>query len=455
MLETGVIHEPARNQRVLEILTTLFRFGFFDHPTWPDNSAQDNVTADEAVADAAEEGGEVLLENRGHVLPLNRRTVRSIAVIGPAADQYIHGNGSSQVTPYLKTTALAGIEARAAQAGIPVSYQSGRDPARAETAARQASVALVVAADTESEGDDKPCMSLVPRCSGGQQTPPHPLSTQLAFGDQDRLISRIAAANPRTVVVLETGAPVLTPWRDQIAGLLEGWYPGEDGGTAIAHVLFGDVDPGGRLPATFPQRAADTPTAAGGAARYPGVINPAAGNCDLDVLSVPCPFFQENYGEGVMVGYRWYQHERIAPAFPFGYGLSYTSFRFDKLRIGRERNRGVIVSATVTNTGRRAGWAVPQVYVSLPSLPGVPQPPWQLAGFDKVLLGKGASRNFQVTLDARAFSYWSNGDGAWRVAPGCGTIALGSSSAQLVRRAHLSQDGVSCTSARRSSPPGA
>jgi beta-glucosidase len=147
-----------------------------------------------------------------------------------------------------------------------------------------------VAADTESEGEDKQCMSLVPQCSHTQDVPPNPQSTQPAFGNQDALIQDAAAANPHTVVVLETGAPVLTPWRSQVAGLLEAWYPGEDGGTAIARVLFGDSEPGGRLPASFPQHAADIPTAPGGPSQYPGVINPAAGNCIVDTTSAPCPY---------------------------------------------------------------------------------------------------------------------------------------------------------------------
>ena len=258
LLASGVISEATLNARVFEILRTLFAFGFFDHPAWPKNIAQDNVAGDAAVADAAEQGGSVLLENNG-VLPVNPRTVHSIAVIGPAAAQYIHGNGSSQVTPYFKTTALAGIEARAAHAHISVTYDAGSSPQSAEAAAKGANLAVVVVADTESEGVDKPCMSLTPQCSGGQATPPNPESTQLDFGNQDSLISSVAAANPNTVVVLETGAPVLTPWRNQIAGLLEAWYPGEDGGSALAGVLFGDADPGGRLPASFPRSESDIP----------------------------------------------------------------------------------------------------------------------------------------------------------------------------------------------------
>jgi beta-glucosidase len=437
-LEAGLIPEATLNERVFQVLRTLFAFGFFDHPTWADDPSQDNVAGDEAVADQAEEGGEVLLENNG-ALPIDPSKVHSIAVIGPAAEEYIHGNGSSQVTPYVETTALQGIETRAAQSHISVTYDTGLDPVQAEADAKQADLAIVVAADTESEGDDKPCMSLTPWCSGGQATPANPQSTQVAFGDQDTMIDDVAKSNPHTVVVLETGAPVLTPWRKQIAGLLEAWYPGEDGGTAIAHVLFGDVDPGGRLPATFPQSASDIPTAAGGPSEYPGTINPAATKCTLDTLSAPCPYYEVHYDEGVMVGYRWYQYEHIAPAFPFGFGLSYTSFRFSRLRIDGDR-----VSAIVTNTGHRSGYAVPELYVGLPSLPGVPEPPEQLKGFTKLLLGPGRSTRFTLELDAGSFSYWSDAANGWRIARGCDRISVGSSSASLPLSGYISQQGARC-----------
>jgi beta-glucosidase len=439
MLATGLIKQPALNARVTEILTTLFRFGFFDHPTWPDNPAQDNVSAGKAVADTAAEGGTVLLKNSAGVLPIDPRRVHSIAVIGPAAAQYIHGNGSSEVNPYFRTTTLQGIEARAAAAGIQVTSYTGESLAAAQAAARRADLAIVVAADTETEGGDRPCLSLIPRCSDGESIRPNPASTEAAFGDQDALISGVSMVNPRTVVVLQTGGPVLTPWRSQVAGLLEAWYPGEDGGAAIAHVLFGDVDPGGRLPVTFPQSAAEIPTAAGGAAQYPGVINPLAGKCSIDVLSIPCPFFTETYSEGVMVGYRWYQHNGVTPAFPFGYGLSYTSFRFSRLQIHGER-----VTVTVTNTGRRRGWAVPELYVALRSLPGIPEPPEQLKGFVKLTLAPGRSSRVTFALSARSFSYWSDSAG-WQIASGCDTVSVGTSSASLPLHAVIPQGGARCS----------
>ncbi len=434
-LADGSVSQATLDQRVLETLRTLFVYGFFDHAPYVANTALDNVAGDAAVADRVAAGGTVLLKNNG-VLPLSAGKDHSIAVIGPAANQYIHGNGSSQVTPWLTTTALAGIQHRAAESGIPVSYADGSNVAQAVAAARRASVAIVVAADTESEGVDKPCMSLTPLCDGGQATPPAPLSTQLAFGNQDALIRAISAANPNTVVVLETGAPVLTPWRNSTAGLLEAWYPGEDGGTAVAHVLFGDTDPGGRLPATFPQRPGDIPTA-GSLSSYPGLPGPQ------DLLG------QETYSEGVMVGYRGYDNRGIAPAFPFGFGLSYTKFSFSNLAVASIPDNGTntaTVTLTVTNTGNRAGLAVPELYVGLPSPQGVPEPPQQLKGFDKVELKANQSRRVTFKLDTRSLSYWDTTTSSWRVAPGCDAISVGSSSRQLPLRGFLSQGGGTCPS---------
>ena len=444
LLAAGMISEAELNERVFQTLRTLFAFGFFDHPTWPKAISQDDVAADEQLADEAEQGGAVLLENDG-VLPIDPAKVHSIAVIGPAAEQYIHGNGSSEVTPYLKTTALEGIEARAAQAHIPVTYNDGLLASSAAEAAKGAGLALVVVADTESEGVDKPCMSLLAQCSGGQATPPDPESTQLDFGDQDELIEKVAAANPNTVVVMETGAPVLTPWRKQLAGLLEAWYPGEDGGTAIARLLFGDVDPAGRLPATFPQQESDIPTAAGGSSRYPGVPEPLESDCDVQT-SVPCPYYQEHYSEGVFVGYRFYQEQHIQPAFPFGFGLSYTQFRFSGLRIQRARagEAAASVSVSVRNTGKRSGAAVPELYVSLPSLPGVPEPPLQLKGFDKVELAPGQSARVTMPLNARSFAYWSDAANAWQIAPGCDEIEVGPSSEELPLHGFIAQGQAKC-----------
>ena len=215
--------------------------------------------------------------------------------------------------------------------------------------------------------------------------------------------------------MLETGGPVLTPWRARVRGLLEAWYPGQEGGPAIARVLFGDADPGGRLPATFPASEADEPTA-GDPEKYPGVADTVT------------------YKEGVLVGYRWFDALGLRPAYPFGFGRSYTTFAYGDLRIDPTGD-GLAVTAQVTNTGTRSGVAVPQLYVGLPSPgPGIVQPPRQLRGFAKLGLRPGERRRVSFTLDERALSYWDSSSGSWRVAPGCYAIEVGSSSRDLPLR---------------------
>jgi beta-glucosidase len=292
---------------------------------------------------------------------------------------------------------------------VRVAYDDGSNPASAAALAKQSDVAIVVAANYEIEGVDLQCLSL--ECPN-------------AYGDQDSLIRQVAAANPKTIVVLETGGPVLTPWSAQIQGLLEAWYPGEQGGTSIARVLFGDVNPSGHLPVTFPRSEADTPTA-GDPTAYPGVAN------------------SETYKEGVFVGYRWYDAHRLAPAFPFGFGLSYTRFAYRRLTVSRTAT-GALVRVTVANVGRRAGAAVPQLYLGLPSRPGVAQPPAQLKGVDRVTLAPGRSVRLGFPLDARALSYWDVGAGGWRLAPGCYQVMVGSSSRDLTLHAVLGQGGARC-----------
>jgi beta-glucosidase len=221
---------------------------------------------------------------------------------------------------------------------------------------------------------------------------------------------------------------VLTPWRNLIKGLLEAWYPGQRGGTAIARVLFGDVNPNGHLPVTFPGTEADEPTA-GDPNSYPGVANNQA------------------YKEGVFVGYRWFDAHRLEPAFPFGFGLSYTSFAYRALAITPTAT-GANVSATVTNTGARPGAAVPQLYVGLPSRRGAAQPPAQLKGFDNVTLQPGASTRVSFPLDARALSYWDTASDGWRIARGCADVMVGSSSRALPLRGVLAVGGASCRGAQ-------
>ncbi|MGH8528670.1 MAG: glycoside hydrolase family 3 C-terminal domain-containing protein [Nevskiales bacterium] len=235
------------------------------------------------------------------------------------------------------------------------------------------------------------------------------------------MIAAVAAANPRTVVIMETGGPVLTPWRDSIAALLEAWYPGQEAGPAIARVLFGDVDASGRLPVSFMNAENDTPVA-GNPFQYPGVLNMA------------------QYSEGVFTGYRWHDQNNVEPAFPFGHGLSYTHFSYSNLSVSSD-----VVSVSVTNSGTRSGVAVPQLYLGLPApSAAVAQPPRQLKGFSRIMLAPGESRRVSFALNERAFSYWDVAGGQWRVAPGCYRVEVGNSSRDLPLQAALALAGASC-----------
>ena len=227
---------------------------------------------------------------------------------------------------------------------------------------------------------------------------------------QDELISAVAAANPRTIVVINAGAPVAMPWLPKVAAVLDAWYPGQTSGTALASVLFGQTDPGGHLPVTFPASLRQVPAST--TAQFPGNGTQAL------------------YSEGIDVGYRWYQAKGETPLFPFGYGLSYTSFRFSGLRVETPAVTGTQdarVSATITNTGGRTGSDVVQLYVSDPASTG--EPPRQLEGFDKVTLAPGKSARLSFTVTPAQLSWWDDNANGWTQTPGTYGVDVGDSSA--------------------------
>jgi beta-glucosidase len=267
------------------------------------------------------------------------------------------------------------------------------DPAQVKEAvdtARAADVAVVFVNDIRTEGADLPTLKLP--------------------GDQDALIEAVAAANPHTVVVLDTGGPVLTPWRSKVAGILEAWYPGQENGDAIASVLFGDVNPSGKLPATFPRSDAQGPLTS--PIRFPGVNDTV------------------RYGEGLLVGYRWYDARGQRPAFPFGHGLSYTTFSYGKLRVLPSfRRGGLIVKVRVRNTGDREGAEVVQLYVGFPASAG--EPPKVLKAFRKVQLDPGKRATVTLTLDRRDLSVWSDTRHGWVSPTGRYRLMVGSSSRDI------------------------
>jgi beta-glucosidase len=407
----GRASQAGVDRAVTHLLRALFAFGFFDRAAYPDDESQIDRAAHLRTAEEIAEGGTVLLRNRDRALPLDARKLRSLAVIGADADRNVNGGGSSNINPYSFSSPRAAITTRAGS-GVDVRFDDGTYRARAAAVARGADAAVVVVGDAAGEAIDKPCLALDCGAERGVQ--------------RDRLIERVAAVNRRTIVVLETAGPVLTPWRDRVGAILEAWYPGSAAGEAIARVLFGDVDPGGRLPATFPRRERDLPTA-GDRRRYPGVG---------DVV---------RYSEGVLVGYRWFDARRIRPAYPFGYGLSYTRFALRDLRVRRARSGvGATVSVTVVNRGGRAGTAVPQLYLGLPGARGRVQPPRQLKGYTSVDVRRGRAERVTFRLDRRAFSYWNTRRHEWQVAPGCYRVLVGQSSRDIDERAALRVRGGRC-----------
>jgi beta-glucosidase len=211
------------------------------------------------------------------------------------------------------------------------------------------------------------------------------------------------------VVVLNTGSGVTMPWLARVEGVVEAWYPGQDDGRNIASVLFGDVNPSGKLPVTFPQSLAQVP--ANGTRQWPGVDG------------------RVHYSEGLLVGYRWYTTKNIEPMFPFGYGLSYTTFEFADLHVSKRSATTATVSVKVTNTGTRAGADVAQVYVRDPRSTG--EPTEQLRAFARVELQPGQTKTARFTLDRSAFAWWRTATRSWTVTPGSYTISVGDSSTSL------------------------
>ncbi len=292
-------------------------------------------------------------------------------------------NSSGTVSP------LQGIQA-AAPSGTTVTYNNGSSDSSAASAAAAASVAVVFANLGESEGSD--------------------LSSIDLGTTQDNLITSVAAANPNTIVVLNTGSAVTMPWLSSVKGVLEAWYPGQEDGTAIANVLFGSYDPSGHLTVTFPTSLSQVPAST--PAQFPGTNGTV------------------QYSEGIDVGYRWYDSQNQTPLFPFGYGLSYTNFSFSNLHVGALTAGGsATVTATVTNTGSRSGADVAQLYVTDPSASG--QPPLQLEGFQRVSLAAGASTTVTFPLTQQNLQYWNSGSNAWATSTGNYTVSVGDSSASL------------------------
>jgi beta-glucosidase len=426
-VESGKISTSELDEHVHRILRSMFTAGVIDYPR--QRGVVDPFAGFE-ISRKIEESGIVLLKNEHATLPLNAARLHTIAVIGAHSDVgMISGGGSAQVDPiggnaimppgkgathwqeeiWFPTSPLKAIQARAPKAAV--KYNPGTDPAAAAAAAKAADVAIVFAYKWASEGMDLENLSL-----------PH---------QQDDLIAAVAAANPHTIVVLETGNPVTMPWVNTPAAILEAWFGGSDGADAVGNVLFGAVNPSGKLPNTFPKNEADLP--------HPALTMPPpesehfSGPVSPEQRAAGLPPFQVTYDEGMKVGYKWYDAEKKPVLFPFGFGLSYTTYSYSGLKVSRGEK--VTATFTVTNTGAREGTEIAEVYAQLPDAAG--EPFKRLVGFTRVKLDAKEKRAVSVPIDPKYLSIFDEAKDAWALVPGNYTILVGGSSQDLPLKATM------------------
>jgi beta-glucosidase len=419
-VKSGKVSQSELDDHVRRILRSMFATGVIDDP--PKKGVVDVMKGFEVAQKLAEQGT-VLLKNEAALLPLDAAKIRSIAVIGPHADVgMISGGGSAQVDPpggnaimplgkgqthwqdkiWFPTSPLKAIRAKAPGANI--QFDSGSNSDAAAALAKNSDVAIVFAYQWESEDMDLPSLGL----------PEH----------QDDLIAKVAAANPHTVVVVESGGPVTMPWAEHVGAIFEAWFAGSRGAEAVANLLFGDVNPSAKLPVTFPRSEADLP--------HPTVVKPPKATVDANNqgwqrIAQGLPVFQVSYDEGVKVGYKWYDAENKPVLFPFGYGLSYTTYLYSNLSVTPGKNPQV--GFTVTNTGGRAGSEIAEVYASLPV--SASEPPKRLVGWSKVRLNPGESKEVMVDVDPKYLSIFNVQQNGWQLIPGDYVFMAGGSSQDL------------------------
>jgi beta-glucosidase len=425
----GEVSQDEINDHVHRILRTIFATGLYDHPVVDEVP---DVERGYALAQRIAEKSIVLLKNE-HVLPLDAAGLHSLVLIGGHADVgVITGGGSAQVDApggsavpppppganpldaFIHAEWLPSSPLHALRATLPaakVSYVAGTDLAAAANAASQADVAIVFAYQWESEGMDLKSLDL--------------------SANQYKLIETVAAANPRTIVVLETGSPATMPWIDHVAGVVEAWSPGIRGAEALAAILTGQVKPTGKLAITCPKSDADLP--------HPTIVMPppaseinwAAVGSDLtkamSLMANGLAPFQVYYDEKLKVGYKWYDAEKKPVLFPFGFGLSYTSYAYSGMIV--KSGDEMTVSFTVKNIGGRAGTEIAQVYASLPDAAG--EPPKRLVGWARVELAPGESKQVSVPVSRHHLTIFDEGSNSWKLVPGSYTVLAGGSSQDL------------------------
>jgi beta-glucosidase len=409
-VQAGKVPSSELDDHVHRILRSEFACGIIDYPV---KKGVVDVEGGFDIARRLAEQSTVLLKNSNGVLPLDRAKVHSIAIIGAHADtSMISGGGSAQVDPpgrpgtkwqehiWFPTSPLKAVSAKVP--GANVQFDSGANRESAAELARKSDVAIVFTHQWTSEGMDLPDLSL----------PEY----------QDGLIEKVAAANARTIVVLETGTAVTMPWLDKVSGVVEAWYGGSKGADAVANILFGDVNPSAKLPMTFPRSEEDLP--------HPQIATPPPGAKGVGEgmkTGEAKASFSVHYDEGVKVGYKWYDAENKAVLFPFGYGLSYTTYRYSGLKVtpGTETT----VTFTVKNTGSRAGREIAEIYAALPA--SAAEPPKRLVSWSKVQLNPGESREVSVTVDSKYLSIFDEATDRWKLMPGDYSFMVGGSSQAL------------------------
>ena len=418
-IDNGEVPLARLNDMVHRILRSMFAVGVVDDPVVP-RRVTDPFRGREDSEQIAEKSM-VLLKNAGALLPLSASEVRSIAVIGSHADVgVLSGGGSAQVDApggnaidpkpgtaewqqpvYFPSAPLRYLRKQARNAKV--DYDPGTDPARAAALAKSSEVAIVFVNQYMTEGRDNETLSLP--------------------DNQDALVHAVAAANPRTIVVLETGSTISMPWLDDVKAVLAAWYPGIGGAQAICNILFGEVNPSAKLPITFARSEADLP--------HPEIQGmQLVKKAEAEHRSVPS--FDVTYTEGIQVGYKWFEAEKKQPLFPFGFGLSYTRYSYSGLKVDEKQRQ---VTFTVKNTGSRPGGEIAQVYAQLPSAAG--EPFKRLVAWERLALAPGESKTITLPLTPLYLSIFDEQKDAWSLLPGEYKVLVGPSSADTPLAASL------------------
>ena len=424
-LNSGKFPMSVLDDKVRRHLYVMFQLKLIHDPAaaeiTPENSGVLSTKAHQEVARKVAEESMVLLKNK-NLLPLDAKALKTVAIIGAnAVGKFASGGGAANIKAPYEITALEGISNRLGS-DVKIIYATGYNPPagrgrrdRGDTLAGASTINSNLTSEAVAAARSADAVIYVGGLNhnGGYDTEGSDRRDLKMPGGQDELLDKVIAANPKTVVVLMGGGALeMGPWLGQVRALLYDWYPGMEGGNALARVLFGDVNPSGKLPCTFPKRLADSPAHALNA--YPGTNGTVT------------------YTEGLLVGYRWFDTKNIEPLFPFGYGLSYTTFKYSGLKIvrGKNPNRDIQVEFELANTGKREGAEAAQVYVE-PVKSSVTRPTKELKSFAKVTLKPGEKKTVSVTLDKSAFAFYDPNQKAWVSEKGEYKIVVGSSSRDL------------------------